>query len=77
MPCAFPSLHAGRDGRLRLGTPAIFLDEPLPHPRPARAEVAKSARGAETGPVGGQQKSHDAPKGCSVIRSVGLGEHFY
>jgi hypothetical protein len=33
------------------------------------------ARGAETWPVAGVQKSHDARKGCSVVCSVGLGQH--
>ncbi|KAH8818063.1 hypothetical protein F5882DRAFT_388186 [Hyaloscypha sp. PMI_1271] len=46
------------------------------NPSPSRdQELLNIARGAETWPIAGVQKSHDARKGCSVVRSVGLGEH--
>ena len=48
----------------------------LMNPSPSRdQELLNIARGAETWPIAGVQKSHDARKGCSVVRSVGLGEH--
>jgi hypothetical protein len=68
MPCAIP--RCMRDGRLRVGRQQSSLMNPSP------TRHGRFTRGAETCPVADMQKSHDARKGCSVIRSVGLGEHY-
>ena len=76
MPCASGSLAASC---MREVTTLSSLERQqfsLMNPSPSRdQELLNIARGAETWPIAGVQKSHDARKGCSVVRSVGLGEH--
>ena len=62
-----PSVHVGRDGRLRLERQQFSLMDPSPTRGATEKGLLKSARGANTWPVGDEQKSHDARKGCSVI----------
>ena len=77
MPCAIGSLVASC---MRAVTADLEQRQQfsLMNPSPSRDQkLLNIAGGAETWPVAGMQKSHDARKGCSVIRSVGLGVSIY
>ena len=76
MPCASGSLAASCMCEVTTLSNLERQQFSLMNPSPSRdQELLNIARGAETWPIAGVQKSHDARKGCSVVRSVGLGEH--